>query len=73
MNTGFAHLYDLLYYFSDEFEDVPAVTIDDLQIFKNVKEITGYVSLEMGDSLPELTNLSFLSNLEVIGGSGSSG
>ena len=38
--------------------------MSDLDVFKDVKEITGYLMVEGSP----VTNLSFLSNLEVVGG-----
>ncbi|XP_052079239.1 receptor tyrosine-protein kinase erbB-4-like [Mytilus californianus] len=45
---------------------IPGITVVDLQVFKNLKEVTGYVQIQSND--PEMTTVSFLSNLEVIHG-----
>ncbi|XP_063411698.1 epidermal growth factor receptor-like [Mytilus trossulus] len=44
----------------------PGVTIDDLQVLQNIKEVTGYIMIQSNDT--NFRNLSFLSNLEVIHG-----
>ncbi|KAK3082662.1 hypothetical protein FSP39_001823 [Pinctada imbricata] len=45
---------------------IPGLTIDQLDVFKTVKEITGYLMVQ--SNVENLTSLSFLSNLTVIHG-----
>ncbi|VDI68897.1 epidermal growth factor receptor [Mytilus galloprovincialis] len=44
----------------------PGVTVDDLQVLKSIKEVTGYIMIQSNHT--NFRNLSFLSNLEVIHG-----
>ncbi|CAC5399790.1 unnamed protein product [Mytilus coruscus] len=46
--------------------NIPGITVADLQVFKNLMEVTGYVQIQSND--PQMTTVSFLSNLEVIHG-----
>lgn len=45
---------------------IPGLTVEDLQILKSVKEITGYIIIQSNDT--NFRNLSFLSSLEIIHG-----
>ena len=45
---------------------IPGITVEDLQIFKSVREVTGYITIQSNET--NFRNLSFLSNLEVIHG-----
>ncbi|XP_063411494.1 epidermal growth factor receptor-like [Mytilus trossulus] len=50
----------------DVHNNIPGITVGDLQVFKNLKEVTGFVQIQSND--PEMKTVSFLSNLEVIHG-----
>lgn len=51
---------------SDPLLDPTPVKPSELEVFSDVKEVTGYVMIQ--SSHPEFTNLSFLRNLETIRG-----
>ncbi|KAK3601290.1 hypothetical protein CHS0354_011886 [Potamilus streckersoni] len=50
----------------DPFRNISGINITDLQVFKNVTEITGYLTVQQTPS--NLMDLSFLSKLEIIQG-----
>lgn len=59
---GFQHVYQN-FTFGEKY---PEMHPSKLEVFSTLKEVTGYISIQA--SHPEFTNLSFLRNLEVIGG-----
>lgn len=46
----------------------PKLSVDDLEVLKDVEEITGILEVDVWH--PNLTSLSFLRKLRVIGGTG---
>ncbi|MCL4143179.1 UNVERIFIED_CONTAM: hypothetical protein GTU68_019816, partial [Idotea baltica] len=60
--SGFQHVYRN-FTFGAKY---PEMRPSKLEVFSTLKEVTGYISIQASD--PEFTNLSFLRNLEVIGG-----
>ena len=52
--------------FSDPHAKTPGISVANLTILKDIREITGFLSIQ--EAPEELTDLSFLSGLEVIHG-----
>ncbi len=54
--------------YRDIHRNISNLNLEDLNVLKTVKEITGYMVIQADHSLDMFTNLAFLSNLEVIHG-----
>lgn len=56
----------MMIFFSDPHQNKTGIKVADLQILKDVQEINGFLSIQQAP--PEVKDLSFLSNLEIIYG-----